>query len=199
MPWFPYPRQAADGVLALEACRFVRASSVFDGRCSAEPRSIRTTFSPCSRLGSSPCFACERGASRQGPRFTYGSSRYVHRLGYPLLTPSTVAPKSLFERLRSSRGSQIGRVSVGSRERPPRWWPPNPWRSFLLLRGYVAFFDGSALDFPFLRKLSAMEEGLRVSIGCFRVGVVTYSRWSERHLPQIELLSDNPSENLCPV
>ena len=26
MPWFPYPRQAAGGVLALEACRFVRAS-----------------------------------------------------------------------------------------------------------------------------------------------------------------------------
>ena len=31
MPWFPSPRQAVDGVLVLEACRFVQASSVFDG------------------------------------------------------------------------------------------------------------------------------------------------------------------------
>jgi len=29
--------------------------------------------------------------------------------------------------------------------------------------------------------------------------VSTYSRWSERHLPQIKLLAGNPSENLCPV
>jgi len=33
----------------------------------------------------------------------------------------------------------------------------------------------------------------------FRAGVSTYSRWSERHLPRIELLAGNPSENLCPV
>ena len=31
MPWFSCPRQAAGGVLALEANWFVRASSVFDG------------------------------------------------------------------------------------------------------------------------------------------------------------------------
>ena len=31
------------------------------------------------------------------------------------------------------------------------------------------------------------------------VGIATYSRWSECHLPQIALLSGNPSENLCPV
>ena len=44
-----------------------------------------------------------------------------------------------------------------------------------------------------------MEEELESSIGWFSVGVVTYSRWSERHLSQIELLSGNPSENLCPI
>ena len=44
-----------------------------------------------------------------------------------------------------------------------------------------------------------MEEELEASIGWFCVGVVTYSRRSERHLPQMELLSGNPSENLCPV
>jgi len=44
-----------------------------------------------------------------------------------------------------------------------------------------------------------VEEELEASIRWPRVGVVTYSRWSERHLPQIELLSGNPSENLCPV
>ena len=44
-----------------------------------------------------------------------------------------------------------------------------------------------------------MEEGLWASIGWFRIGVVTYSRWSKRHLPQVELLLCDPSENLCPV
>ena len=44
-----------------------------------------------------------------------------------------------------------------------------------------------------------MEDELEASIGWFHVGVASYSRWSERHLPQIELLTGNPSENLCPV
>ena len=35
--------------------------------------------------------------------------------------------------------------------------------------------------------------------GRFHIVVVTYSRWSERHLPQVELQSGGPSENLCPV
>ena len=55
---------------------------------------------------------------------------------------------------------------------------------------------------PYLTEALLMfvkEEGLEASIGWFRVGVVTYSRRSERHLPQVELLSGNPSENLCPV
>jgi len=43
------------------------------------------------------------------------------------------------------------------------------------------------------------EEELEYSTSWFSVGVATYSRWSERHLPQIELLSSNPSENLCPI
>jgi len=41
-----------------------------------------------------------------------GFFRYECWLGYPLLTPSTVAPESLLERLRSSRGSYVGRVSM---------------------------------------------------------------------------------------
>ena len=44
-----------------------------------------------------------------------------------------------------------------------------------------------------------MEGKPKTSIGWFHVGVATYSWWSERHLPQIELLAGNPSENLCPV
>jgi len=44
-----------------------------------------------------------------------------------------------------------------------------------------------------------MEEELEASICWFSDGAVTYSRRSEHHLPQIELLSGNPSENLCPV
>jgi len=60
------------------------------------------------------------GGVKLGTRLMYGSFCYERRLGYPLLTPSTVAPESLLERLRSSRGSSVGRVSVGSRERPPR-------------------------------------------------------------------------------
>jgi len=44
-----------------------------------------------------------------------------------------------------------------------------------------------------------MEGEPEALIGRFRVEVATYPRWSERHLPQIELLAGNPSENLCPV
>ena len=44
-----------------------------------------------------------------------------------------------------------------------------------------------------------MEEELGALIGWFSVVVATYRWWSERHLPQIELLSGSPSENLCPV
>jgi len=33
MPQLPYPQQAADNAFTLEACRFARATSVFDGRC----------------------------------------------------------------------------------------------------------------------------------------------------------------------
>jgi len=69
MPWFPYPRQAVDGVLTLEACRFARAASVFDGRCPVEPLSIRTTLSPCSRLWLASRFGsrvCERGCRVRG-------------------------------------------------------------------------------------------------------------------------------------
>jgi len=69
MPWFPYPRQAADDVLALEACRFVRASSVFDGRSPLKPLSIRMTLFPCLRLWLASRFGsrvCERGRQVKG-------------------------------------------------------------------------------------------------------------------------------------
>ena len=59
-------------------------------------------------------------------------------------------------------------------------------------QGYV---DQSVEALP----MFVMEVEPEASIGWFRVGVATYSRWSERHLPQIELLAGNPSENLCPV
>ena len=69
MPWFLYPRQAADGVLALKAYRFVRAISVFDGHCPVEPLSICVTLVPCSRLWLAPRFGsrvCERGHRVKG-------------------------------------------------------------------------------------------------------------------------------------
>ena len=47
--------------------------------------------------------------------------------------------------------------------------------------------------------MSIVEGELKASIGLFRAGVATYSQWSERHPPQIELLAGNPSENPCPV
>jgi len=60
MPWSPCPRQAAGGVLALEASRFVRACSVFDGSQRSSPgrfagRSFRVRDygrrGPCTQLG----------------------------------------------------------------------------------------------------------------------------------------------------
>ena len=48
MPWFPYPRQAADGILALEAYRFVRASfrirRSFFGRALVDSDDILSVF-----------------------------------------------------------------------------------------------------------------------------------------------------------
>jgi len=64
MPWLLYPRQAADDAFALEACRFARATSVFDSCCLVEPLLIRTTLFLCSRLWSTSNFgdhACKRG------------------------------------------------------------------------------------------------------------------------------------------
>jgi len=47
--------------------------------------------------------------------------------------------------------------------------------------------------------MSIMEGELKAWIGLFHTRVTTYSRWSECHLPQIEFLAGNPSENPCPV
>jgi hypothetical protein len=97
--------------------------SIFNGRCSVEPQLIRTTLFLCLRLWT-PSYldnrTCDRGASSRGPRFTYGCSRYVRWLGYPLLIPSTVALEFLFERLRSSRGSSCwSRLRGVARATPP--------------------------------------------------------------------------------
>jgi len=64
--------------------------------------------------------ACGWGASGQGPQFTYGCSRHVRQLGYPLLIPSTVAPESLFECLRSGRGSSYWSRFRGVSRATPR-------------------------------------------------------------------------------
>jgi len=117
----------------------------------------------------------------------------VCRFGYPLLIPSTVAPESLFERLRSSRGSTYWSSFRGVARATPAGVAPEPLEESL---------TPSRVMLPNLMEALLMfitEEGLEASIGRFRVGVVTYSRSSERHLPQIELLSGNPRENLCPV
>ena len=89
MPWFPCPRQAAGGVLALEAFRFVRACfrirrSLF-GRAPVDSHDALSVFEAMVVDNR----ACDRGASSRGPRFTYGCSRDVHQLGYPLLILST--------------------------------------------------------------------------------------------------------------
>ena len=60
------------------------------------------------------------------------------------------------------------------------------------------FLTPSRVVLPNLRKRSRCPSW-KALIGLFHVGVSTYSQWSERHLPQIELLAGNPSENLCPV
>jgi len=112
---------------------------------------------------------------------------------YPLLIPSTVAPESLFERLRSSRGSsywssfrRVARATPAGVALEPLEESLTPLRVMLpsLMEVFLMFVVGGEPE---------------ASVGWFRVGVTTYSQWSERHLPQIELLSGNPSENLCPV
>ena len=64
--------------------------SVFDGRRRSSP----SWFARCSFhvRGCGRRYSCMRlGASSQGPRFTYGRSRHVRQLGYPLLIPSTTS------------------------------------------------------------------------------------------------------------
>jgi len=68
----------------------------------------------------------------------------------------------------------------------------SPWRSFGLLRGLCYLVYENAIDVH-------REDGLKTRIGSFCAGVATYSRWSERRLPQTEYLAGNPSENSCPV
>jgi len=59
-------------------------------------------------------------ASSWRPRLSYGYSRYAHQLGYPLLISSTVAPESLFERLRLSGGYILWLSFCGGARATPR-------------------------------------------------------------------------------
>ena len=77
MPWFPCPRQAAGGILALEAFRFVRACfrirrSLF-GRAPVGSHDALSVFEAVDV----DTRACDWGASNRGPCFTYGCSRHV--------------------------------------------------------------------------------------------------------------------------
>jgi len=65
---------------------------------------------------------------------------------------------------------------VGSRERPRGGSPRAIGGFFDSFEGYVAQSVEVLLMF-------IMEGKPEASIGWFRVGVATYSRWSERHLP----------------
>jgi len=109
-----YDRQQGSA-FALEAYQFAR--------CYFRSRRLLIS-SPCRFVR--PCL-CVQGYGRYhalaipylcqsvelDPQIVYGSLHSEHWLGYPLLTPSTVAPEPLFEHLCSSRGSSDGRVSVG--------------------------------------------------------------------------------------
>jgi len=119
--------------------------------------------------------SCGWGALSRGRRFTYGCSRHVRQLGYPLLTPSTVAPESLFERLRSKEALFVGRVSMGSREQPCGGSPRALGGVFDSFEGYVAQCAEALLMF-------VVEGGPKALISWFHVRVATYSRWSKRHL-----------------
>ena len=99
-------------------------------------------------------------------------------------------PESLFERLRSSRGSFCWSSFRGFARATPAGVAPEPLEESL---------TPSRVMSPYLTEVLLMFVMEEASIGWFRVGVVTYSLWSERHLPQVELLSGNPSENMCPV
>ena len=119
---------------------------------------------------------------------------YVRWFGYPLSTPSTIAPESLLERLRSSRGSFRWPILRGVARATPAGVAPEP------LEESLTPFLVEMLSTPFPSDGGLLwKGGSGPFFGRFRIGVVTYSRWSERHLPQVELLSGGPSENLCPV
>ena len=92
----------------------------------------------------------------------YGSFRYQRRLGYPLLTPSTVAHESLLESLRSSRGSSLVEFPWGRTSDPRGGSPRALGGVFDSSEGYTVFSNGIVLDLPFLRKFFVLGEGLWV-------------------------------------
>jgi len=96
----------------------------------------------------------------------YGQSRYVCQLGYPLLIPSTVAPESPFERLRSS-GGYIFVVEVPwGRASDPAGVAPEPLEEFLTPSRVIS---------PNVQK-RCRHMWWKVLIGLFCAGVSTYSR-----------------------
>jgi len=95
MLWLLYPRQAADGAFALEACRFARATSIFDGCHLVERLPICTTLLPCSRLWSISNFgglACKRRCQVRASIYVW-----VHLLrvlvGIPLIDTLDSSPR----------------------------------------------------------------------------------------------------------
>jgi len=92
MPWFPHPRQVAGGVLALEACRFVRARfrirRLLFGQAPVDSHNALSVFEAMGVALSCQSYT-RPGGVKSGPRFMYGSSRCVRWSGYPFLIPST--------------------------------------------------------------------------------------------------------------
>ena len=81
---------------------------------------------------------------------------------------------------------------MGARGRPHGGSPRALGGVFDSFEGYIAQFAEALL-------MSVAEGEPEALIGLFFAGVATYSWWSERGLPEIELLASNPSENPCPV
>ena len=142
------------------------------------------------------------GSVELEPRLTCGSFRYERRLGYPLLTPSTVAPELLLGRLCSSRGSFVGQVSVGVPRATPMGVAPEPLEVFLTpSRAILPFLMELLSISPFSKSRLFWKRGFEplLPVLPFRGrdrDVLPVERASS---PRDELLSGNPSENLCPV
>jgi len=124
MPWFQYPCQAAGGVLVLEACRFVRASFcirwVLFGQAPVDSHDALSVFEAMDVVLSWQSYM-RLGGVKSGASIHVWVLSLCALVRVPPTTTLDISPRVSIRALCARvEALLVGRVSVGSRQRPPR-------------------------------------------------------------------------------